>query len=297
MSAALLLLPDFLLICAGALLKRWKGLEPAFWTGVERLVYFFLFPALLFRSIANSPLAPGDAGRLIVTGLAFTTVGIALSWLARPLFALPQRTSAACFQCGFRFNTYIALATAARLGGDNAVALMGLLVGVLVPVVNVAAVTALARGRGGTLRELGRNPLLLACVAGIAWRIAGLSLPDVVAHVLGLAAGAALPLGLLAVGAGLTFTRGRLPWPAWTWWTAVKLAFVPAAALLAARSLGLSPLEQRIALTLAAVPTAPSAYILAMQMRGDGAAVALLISTGTLLAAITLPLWLSWPPG
>jgi predicted permease len=44
---------------------------------------------------------------------------------------------------------------------------------------------------------------------------------------------------------------------------------------------------------MAAVPTAPSAYILATQMTGHGAPVALLISTGTLLAAVTLPLWIA----
>ena len=47
------------------------------------------------------------------------------------------------------------------------------------------------------------------------------------------------------------------------------------------------------AVMMAAVPTAPSAYILASQMNGRGAPVALLISTGTLLAAATLPLWLA----
>jgi malonate transporter and related proteins len=291
-STALLLLPDFLLICGGAWLRRWDKLEPAFWTGLERLVYFVLFPALLFRALASSPVPLADASRLVATGVAFTTAGIALSWLARPLLALPDRTWAACFQCGFRFNTYIALAAAARLGGDAGVALMGLLVGVLVPVVNVAAVSALAHGRGGVLRELARNPLLLACVAGIAWRAGGLRLAEVVDHLLGLCASAALPLGLLAVGAGLTFRRGHLPASALAWWSAVKLGAVPAVALVAGELLGLSLLERQVALALAAVPTAPSAYILAMQMSGDGTAVALLITTGTLLAALTLPLWL-----
>jgi predicted permease len=41
------------------------------------------------------------------------------------------------------------------------------------------------------------------------------------------------------------------------------------------------------------VPTAPSAYILAMQMSGMGAPVALLISTGTTIAALTLPFWVA----
>jgi predicted permease len=83
-----------------------------------------------------------------------------------------------------------------------------------------------------------------------------------------------------------------LPLPALAWWNGVKLVALPAIALALASLAGLSPFERQIAVLLAAVPTAPSAYILAMQMNGVGAPVALLISSGTLLAAVTLPFWL-----
>ena len=294
MSAALLLLPDFLLIGLGALLRRSRLFDSAFWGGVERLVYFVLFPALLFRSLASSPLSPADAGRLAAVGLGFTVAGMALSALARPLFRLPEPTFAACFQCGFRFNTYVALAAASRLGGAEGVALMSVLLGLLVPVVNVAAVAMLARGRGmPVVGAIARNPLVLACIAGLAWNFARLPLLDLPARVLELLAAAALPLGLLAVGAGLKFDRSTLPWPALAWWNAVKLVALPAIAYVLAPMAGLSPLERQIAVVMAAVPTATSAYILAVQMNGVGAPVAMLISSGTLLAAVTLPLWIA----
>ena len=294
MSIALLLLPDFLLIGGGAALKRLQSFDTAFWTGLERLVYFVLFPALLFRSLAASTLGLADAGRLVAVGLTFTLAGMLLSALAQPLFRLPHPTFAACFQCGFRFNTYIALAVAGPIGGEPALAAISLLIGVLVPIVNVAAVGMLARGHGSRIFvELARNPLVLACVSGIAWKAAALPLPALASHVLGLLASAAVPLGLLAVGAGLTFKAATLPPAALAWWSGVKLIAMPAVALLAADVAGLSPLERQVAVAMAAVPTAPSAYILATQMNGRGAPVALLISTGTLIAAVTLPLWIA----
>lgn len=294
MTIALLLLPDFLLIAGGAALRRLPGFGAELWTSVERLVYFVLFPALLFRSLALSKLGFSDAASLATAGIAFTAAGIVLAALGRPLFRLPQHTFAACFQCGFRFNTYIALAVASRVAGAQGLAAISLLVGVLVPIVNVAAVGMLAHGRGGGVaRELLRNPLVLACAAGIGWKIGGAPLPGFVEHVLELLAAAALPLGLLAVGAGLTLARSTLPLPAVAWWNAVKLVALPAIALALAPVAGLTAAERQIAVLMAAVPTAPSAYILATRMNGDGPAVALLISTGTLLAAITLPLWLA----
>ncbi len=294
MHVVLLILPDFLLIAFGALLRRMRGLDAAFWSGVERLVYFVLFPALLFRSLSTAPLAISDAAGLIGVGVAFTVGGMLLSALAQPLFRLRSETFAACFQCGFRFNTYVAFALASRIAGERGLALISLLVGVLVPLVNVAAVGMLARGRGGRiLVEVARNPLVVACAAGIAWNVAALPMPAVPGRVLELLASGALPLGLLAVGAGLRLSRTTLPAPAVGWWSGVKLVALPALAFVFGRYAGLPTVEARIAILMAAVPTATSAYILAMQMNGEGAPVALLITSGTLLAAITLPLWLS----
>lgn len=217
-----------------------------------------------------------------------------LSALAAPLFRLPQPVFAACFQCAFRFNTYVALAAATRVAGPAGVAAISLLIGMLVPVVNVAAVAMLVRGGDARiLPALARNPLLLACAAGIAWNAAALSMPELPARLLELLAAAALPLGLLAVGAGLRYTRGTLPWPALAWWHAIKLAILPAIAYALSNLVGLGPTERQVAVILAAVPTATSSYILAVQMNGVGAPVALLISSGTLIAAATLPLWLA----
>ncbi len=298
MTAALLLLPDFLLIALGAALSRSRQFDAGLWSGVERLVYFVLFPALLFRSLATSPRDFADAGALAVAGIGFTVAGMLLSALAHPLFRLPHATFAACFQCGFRFNTYVALAAAARIGGADGVATMSLLLGLLVPLVNVVAVATLARGEGWRVAgTLARNPLVLACLAGIAWKGLGLPVPAIAGRILELLAAAALPLGLLAVGAGLRLSRTTLPLPALAWWHGVKLAGVPAVAFVLSRALGLSPLEREVAVALAAVSAAPSAFILAVQMNANGAAAALLISSGTLIAAFTLPLWIALAGG
>jgi predicted permease len=62
-----------------------------------------------------------------------------------------------------------------------------------VPVVNVAAVAMLAPRRGaGVWLAIARNPLVIACVAGLAWNAAAIPMPGVVAKVLELLAGAAL---------------------------------------------------------------------------------------------------------
>lgn len=293
-NPALLVAPDFLLIALGALLARRFSYGAPFWDGVERLVYFVLFPALLFRSLATAPLAIRDASSLALTALGYTGGAMALSALARPLFKLPRDTFAACFQTGFRFNTYLALAVAARLGGADGVALASLVVGLMVPLVNLAAVAMLAQGHAGRIAlEVARNPLVIATLAGIAWNALSLPVPEVADRLLKLGADAALTLGLLAVGAALRFERDALPLPALAWFHAVKLVAMPAIAFTLGRALKLTALEAQVAIVHASVPTATSAYILASRMNGRGAPVALVISSGTMLAVFTMPMWLA----
>ena len=94
-------------------------------------------------------------------------------------------------------------------------------------------------------------------------------------------------------GAAARLRRSRKVPAALAWWHGVKLVAMPALAFALAQLGELAPQERLVAVTMASVPTAPSAYILATQMKADGASVALLISSGTLLAAITMPLWIA----
>lgn len=295
MQTALALLPDFLLILLGHALRRWLHLGDHFWSGLEKLVYFVLFPALLFNALARAQFAFATAAPMLLAGLLVMVAGMLLGLSARWLFPMPFASFASQFQCAFRFNTYIGLAVAAKLHGTAGIAAMGLLSGAMVPPANIAAVGMLARNGGsGLWRELSRNPLVLATLAGLAWNVIGIPLPGPAAQFLGRLAEAAIALGLLAVGAALRLSgRPGGGYRAAAWFLAVKLGALPLSALVFARMLGLSGLHFDMVLIYAALPTASSAYILAQRMGGDGRSVAWLISASTLLAMVTLPLWLA----
>lgn len=294
MQGVFLLLPDFGLILLGWGLRRGMDLGDTLWAGLEKLVYFVLFPALLFNALARTCIDFATAAPLIASGAAATVCGIALALLARPLFRQDGSAFASRFQCAFRFNSYIGLAVLGKLHGAAGIATMGLLIGAMVPLVNLASVWMLARqGNLGVGREMARNPLVLASLAGFAFSTSGLTLPDFASHVLGRLGDAAVALGLLAVGAALRWRGPTGSHLGSCYLLAVKLIAVPAAALLVALSLGLGRVHLDAAVLFAALPTATSAYILTQRMGGDGAGVAWLVSANTLAAMATLPVWLS----
>ena len=149
MSIATILFPDFSLILLGFLLYRATNWGAQFWTGLEKLVYYILFPALLFYATARAPLEFSSTGNLLLVALTTTFAGILLGWLAKPLFKPGPMIFESGVQTAFRFNSYIAFAVAQRLGGEQATSLMALVVGFTVPLCNAAAVHALVHRAAG----------------------------------------------------------------------------------------------------------------------------------------------------
>lgn len=295
MQTVLLLLPDFSLILLGAAIRRWMHLGDHFWSGVEKLVYFILFPALLVNAIMRTQLDLGAALPLLSTAFAAMAGGMLLGLLPRPFLRVPALSFASVYQCAYRFNSYIALAVAGMLFGRPGIATMGLVVGAAVPFANLVSVWMLARhGEIGLWREVARNPLIWATAGGFLLNIAGFLPPPPLQAFLGRLADASIALGLIAVGAALRLdgTAGLRLLSGWL--LAVKLLALPLIAIVVGRAVGLSGLNFQIAVLFAAMPTASSAYILAMRMGGDGRSVAWLISASTLAAMLSLPLWAAW---
>ena len=293
-NIALLLLPDFLLILCGHLICRYTRLGRDIWQPVESLVYFFLFPVLLFYSISRAPLDLGQASSMIGAGITLGLSGIALA------YALPHtpvlrrwidgRQHAGAAQVAFRFNSFFGLALADRLLGPAGVQQFAVLIGFCVPMVNVAAVWPMARhGSSGLGRELARNPLIIATLSGLAVNLAGLQIPDWMAPTLARIGQSSIALGLMAAGAGLVLHRlgdGRVLTPVLL---TIKHLLMPLCAWGLARVWGLSEIQTTVLLVFSALPTASSAYVLTARMGFDGPYVAGLVTLSTLAAALSLP--------
>ncbi len=291
---ALLLLPDFGLIALGFALLQWTPLKRDVWDGVERLVYFVLFPALLFSTTSRGQAMQAGAGRLVLAEVAALLVGIALAYAAFAFRGADRRRVASGLQTAFRFNSYIALAVADRIGGTQAVSLVAVLIAVGVPLCNVAAVWALARHtETAVLRELARNPLLIATLSGLAAHALGWQLPGPAAPMVDRLGQASIALGLMTVGAGLHWRGLHRGLPLAAWFMAIRHLAVPLAAWGFALALHLPPMQMAVLVLFAAMPTASSAYVLAARMGGDGPFVAGLVSLSTVLGAVSVPLFLA----
>ena len=294
MSIALLLIPDFALILFGFFLNRFTHWGRGFWSGLEKLIYYVLFPALLFNSIAKTKIDFVAAAPALKTAVVMVLVGIVLAWLAKPMFRPTEKTFASGFQTAFRINSYIGLAIAGRLHGEPGIAAFGIIIGLVVPMCNIASVWALARHNNASLgKELMQNPLIIATVGGVLYSLSGLPLPELAQMMISRMGAASLACGLLCVGAALELNDVGKSAGLISYFTAVKLIAMPVTALFTARALGVSEVFFDMVVLLSALPTATSAYVLAVRMGGDGPMVAQGVTISTFLGMLAIPLWLN----
>lgn len=293
------LLPLFTLILMGTALRRAHFPGDAFWPALERLIYFVFFPALLISSLGNAAL---DAARLLPLFLALTlalAAGSALVFALRPLLHLTGPALSSVYQGALRFNTYLGIAIVLSVMGPAAMPTAALVIALFIPLLNVACVLVLTRCAdrhttpGAVIKSLISNPLILGCVIGLTLNLTGLGVPGIANRLLEILGSAAVPLGLMSVGAGLQFRRLRQDIAPILSSSLIKLVILPLIGWGIALALGLQPLETEILVLFLALPAATSAYILARQLGGDYTLVSGLLTFQTAAAAITLPLILA----
>jgi hypothetical protein len=291
---AQLLFPDFSLILCGYLVCRYTALNRTVWEQVENLVYFFLFPVLLFQSIVKSPLDFVAASSFIGAGLTMGLFGIVLAyclphlpWLGRHI---DPREHAGSAQVAFRFNSFIGLAMAERLAGAEGLLLIAVLIGVCVPLLNVAAVWPMTRhAKRGFVRELVRNPLIIATASGLVANLLGFHIPSWVEPTTNRIGATSLVLGLMAAGAGMQFSSLARAKTLGLSVLLIKHLLLPLVAFGLSRVFGLTTVQTTVLLAFSALPTASSAYVLAARMGYNGAYVAGLVTLSTLLGMLSLP--------
>ena len=294
------LLPVFLLIVLGFILKRSLMRLDTQWHGLERLTYYVLFPTLLIQTLVKADLSSvpvaGVGGALMLSALAMSLLCLAL----RPVFSRwnidgPAFTS--IFQGATRWQTYVALAVSSNLFGHTGLALASVAMVAIIPLVNVFSVSVLAHYAAPEKQSLRAivmtvltNPLIWACAIGLAVNVTHLPLPQVwhdVAEALGRSS---LGIGLLVTGAGLQLAGMFRPSLAASIAVLLKLILMPVLGVALALWFGISGSSLVIVAVCSAVPTSSSAYVLARQMGGDAPLLAQIITLQTILAAVTMPI-------
>ncbi len=294
------LLPVFLIIALGWVIRRAGFLDAGIWPPLERLIYFILFPCLLVQNLATADLAGIDIvpmGAALLCAIFIMTGGLSI---ARAQLNLSGPEYSSLFQGAVRWNGFVGIAAANSLFGSAGLALMAIAIAFMVPTVNLLSIYVLTRHASAEPASLRaalvaviRNPLIMACLVGIGLNVAGFGLAPIVDATLKVLGSAALPLGLLAVGAALDLSHMRQFGGTILLGTGLKMLGMPLLVVITTWIFGVEGITRDIAILCASVPGATSAYILARQLGGDAQMMAGMITATTVTALFTMPLILA----
>lgn len=291
------LFPVLALIVFGWAVKRRQMTDEAFLRTSDRLVYFVFFPLMLFWKIGSAPLQFNGAWRYLPASALAVLAVCGLSLLFIRLWPVAPFQAGSFNQGCYRFNTYIGMAVIINAFGEAGAQLYGILIGLIIPMVNVLCVSILIWYGGGstdsgarfsrlrlTIKHLLANPLIIACVAGIAYsRLIG-AFPTPVDNTLKLMSQVTLPLALFSIGGSLTCANLRNNMTLALASAAFKLAVLPLLGLALLWLFGVTGLAWKVSMLFFAQPTSTAIYILSSQLHSDTELASAVIVTSTLLS-------------
>ncbi|MBU0951825.1 MAG: AEC family transporter [Elusimicrobia bacterium] len=297
-----IIFPIFGVIGLGYLLKRKNFLTQESINVMNRLLYFFGLPALIFLSIVQFEFDK-VFNLASVTGIIITTVlTCILAWACSGFIKINAQRGSFILGC-FRTNmAYVGFPIITNLYGNLGLAKAAIIGGAFAIVAVILSVIILEyyRPQGkqekntlSLLKSIIYNPLIVSSVAGLIFAVLGIKLPSVFSKFLDLLSKMSLPMALLSVGASITFTSIVNNLNLQTIIIFVKLIFMPIIALMIYTFLiPTTLLDLKIGVLIIAMPTAVSSFVMVKEMEGDYDMMANTITLTAIASMFTLSFWL-----
>ncbi len=294
-------LPIFGLIFAGWGAGKIGILGVASSDALNRFVYWFALPALLFNGMFRAPLKSLiDVPYLIayLGGVAFVhalALVIAVRWPRRSMAdgAILAMTAA------YANVGYMGLPLSALAFGDRGLPPV-IVATVITAAILIAGTTILVEAdlnrsagawaaSGRVIKALATNPLLLAPIIGGFWVGFGAPLPAALKNFMDLMGAAASPCALFALGLFLAGQSVRDDLPTAAWLVVLKLIVMPAVTwVLAFRLIPVSDLPAVISVLLNALPIGAGAFVMAAQYGRQVAPISAATLISTIISVVTV---------
>ena len=292
------LFPVFSLLLFGHLLKRVGLTHDAFLKTADKLIYYIFFPALLFWKIgAAASDQVGDPG-LYKAVICAVIIIFVLSSLYITVFSVPAYQAGSFSQSCYRFNTYIGMAVILNALGEEGARQFSILIGLIIPIINILAVSTLSWHSGEkvsllqrirlTAKALISNPLIIACLTGIVYSKLIGGFPIFIDNTFKLAAFVTLPLALFSIGGTLTLGGMKNHLKLSLVACLFKLILLPIIGFLFLKLFDANGISFKVGMIYFALPTSTALYILSSQLSSDTQLASAAIALSTIMSFISL---------
>jgi malate permease and related proteins len=287
-------LPAFIVMAVGFVLERRIPVDKR---TLSRLAIYVLSPCLVFSSIVQSDIDPGQFGLMMVYVLVFTIVMCAIGLLAGRLLGWSRKaTNALVLSIAFTNSGNLGLSIILFTFGEAGFGLAAAFFVATNLTTNTFAAFFAAHGRGISLRQTLGQVLKLPGIYAFALALllrGGPELPQLVMRPINLIAQAQIPVMLMMLGVQLSQTQIGRQYKEISLGVVLRLIGGAAVAMVLAPLMGLSGLARQVAIAQSATPSAVSAALMAIEFDAEADYVASVIFFSTLLSSITLSVLLT----
>jgi len=283
--------PIFALLLLGSLLKRHNITNDIFLNTSDKLVYFIFFPVMLFWKIGSSTPDKGISINLCTASIIAVVIVYLLSLAAIRLFCISNFQAGTFSQACYRFNTYIGMAIVMNTLGESGIRYFGILIGFVIPIVNVLAVSTLiwhSGKKGSPLQHLKNlltalifNPLIIGCAAGLVFSKFQFTFPVFIDNTFTLMTAVTMPLALISIGGSLTIKGLRHNTKVSFIASVLKILILPVIGFFLLKSFSVTGIPFKAGMIFFTLPTSTSIYVLSAQLNSDTelASAAIMLST------------------
>ncbi len=294
--------PLFVLMATGYISRKIKFVSEPFLAELNKFVFKFCLPIMLFTDIWSSYKGDFSNTRLIFSAIIGILMIIAASFCIVPLFIKKKGQRGSMIQGIYRSNFIIyGLPLATGMYGQEAIATISMLMGIMIPIYNVAAVVILSTfSETGThkvtfksiAKDIVTNPLILGCFFGLLAGMTHLELPEFIHSPLNKFAAIGTPLALFVMGGEFKFSHlgGNIVKVISA--TTARLIIVPLIAMSIFVMMGFRNVELSVLLSIFATPTAMASYIMSKNMGCDGQLSAQIVVLTTACSCLTIFLFI-----
>lgn len=290
--------PLFVLLFLGGILKKLKLTNEIFLKTSDKLIYYIFFPAMLFWKIGGSSSSGGVSVNLCLAAISAVCVIYIFSLLSMKIFKISHFQAGTFSQACYRFNTYLGMAVIINTLGEPGVRHFGILIGFLIPIINVFAVSTLIWHSGSELsfkekiefmiKALLSNPLIIGCVAGIIFSRIDLGFPVFLDNTFRLMTSVTLPLALISIGGSLSFegfaNNTKVSFLA----SFFKLMILPVTGFVLLKVFNVTGVPFKAGMIFFALPASTAIFVLSSQLNSDTELASASIMLSTILSFFPL---------
>ena len=279
-------------------MKHWGLTNEAFLKTSDKLIYYFFFPIMLFWKIGIAPNEIGAQAGLYGSAIIGVGTVFLLSTLSIRLLGITTFQAGSYSQSCYRFNTYVGVAIVLNALGDEGLQYFGILIGLVIPIINVLVVIILIWHSGDrftsgkkiktTLKALLSNPLIIGCLAGVLYAKTINQFPIFLNNTFSLMSMTTLPLALLSIGGSLTFKALRNHFRVSMFAAVFKLLILPLTGYCLLQYFGVTGIPFKTGMIFFSLPTSTALYVLSAQLNSDTDLASASIVLSTVLSFFSL---------